>query len=219
VLFEPGEVHGCEPVGKVPLAYRSIVVPDELFSQVVGEALGVSGPHRFKAVVTRDVSLSACMARLYAFAWSEGADPLEEEEALLALLARVARCCEGGRPPSPSPVSATASEAAVARARALVDVAYAAELTLADLAQAAGLSRFALIRAFSDETGLTPHRYLQAVRANRARDLLVAGGAPAEAAARAGFSDQAHMTRVFKSFYGVTPGRYRSAARASREGR
>lgn len=219
VLFEPGEVHGCEPVGKAPLAYRSIVVPDELFSQVVGEALGVPGPHRFKAVVTRDVSLSACMARLYAFAWSEGADPLEEEEALLALLARVARCCEGGRPASSSPVSATASEAAVARARELVDDAYAAELTLADLAQAAGLSRFALIRAFSDETGLTPHRYLQAVRANRARDLLAAGDAPAEAAARAGFSDQAHMTRVFKSFYGVTPGRYRSAARASREGR
>ena len=86
------------------------------------------------------------------------------------------------------------------------------------MAEAAGLSRFALIRAFSDETGLTPHRYLQAVRANRARDLLAAGEVPAEAAVRAGFSDQAHMTRVFKSFYGVTPGRYRSAARPSREG-
>lgn len=219
VLFGPGEVHGCEPVGQAPLTYRSIVVPDELFSQIVGEALGEPAPHRFKTVVARDVSLSACMARLYAFAWSAGADPLEEEEALLALLARVARYCEGGRPATRAATAPTSSEAAVARARARIDEAYAAELTLADLAEAAGLSRFALIRAFSEETGLTPHRYLQAVRANRARDLLAADVDPAEAAARAGFSDQAHMTRVFKSFYGVTPGRYRVDARTSREAR
>ena len=87
------------------------------------------------------------------------------------------------------------------------------------LACCAGVSRYHLIRVFSEETGLTPHRYLQAVRANRARDLLAAGVDPAEVAARSGFADQAHMGRVYKSFYGITPGSYRTAARTRvREG-
>ena len=93
------------------------------------------------------------------------------------------------------------------------------EALWADLACCAGVSRYHLIRVFSEETGLTPHRYLQAVRANRARDLLAAGVDPAEVAARSGFADQAHMGRVYKSFYGITPGSYRTAARTRvREG-
>ena len=73
-----------------------------------------------------------------------------------------------------------------------------------------------LVRAFSARTGLTPHRYLQALRANRARRLIADGLAPSQAAAQSGFSDQAHMTRVFKALFGLTPARYRASVERGR---
>lgn len=220
VLFGPGEVHGCKPMDGTPLVYRSVVVPDGLFAQAFAESLGIASTQgaglgcRFVPVAVRDVVLSACMARLYAFASDDAQhDPLEEEEALWTLLARVTKYCEGVSDRVEASVASSAAN--VARARALLDERFASGITLDELAQAAGVSRYHLIRVFSDETGLTPHRYLQAVRANRARDLLAAGVDPSEAAAQAGFCDQAHMTRVYKSFYGITPGRYRAASRAN----
>ena len=220
VLFGPGEVHGCKPLDDAPLMYRSVVAPVGLLAQAFAESHGIGaaslpdgGPAcRFKSVVVRDVALSACMDRLYAFARADSAhDPLEEEEALWALLAQTARYCESAAAEPPAPEAPSAAN--VARARAYLEERFASCITLDDLACCAGVSRYHLIRVFSEETGLTPHRYLQAVRANRARDLLAAGVDPAEAAARSGFADQAHMGRVYKSFYGITPGSYRTAAR------
>ena len=103
VLFGSGEVHGCKPLDDAPLMYRSVVVPVGLFAQAFAESHGIGaaslpdgGPAcRFKSVVVRDAALSACMDRLYAFARTDSAhDPLEEEEALWALLAQTARYCE-----------------------------------------------------------------------------------------------------------------------------
>lgn len=76
-----------------------------------------------------------------------------------------------------------------------------------------------LIRVFFEEAGFAPHRCLQAVRANRARDLPAAGVDPTEAAARSGFADQEHLGRACKSFYGIIFGSCRTAARTRvREG-
>lgn len=189
VLFGSGEVHGCKPLDDAPLMYRSVVVPVGLFAQAFAESHGIGaaslpdgGPAcRFKSVVVRDAALSACMDRLYAFARTDSAhDPLEEEEALWALLAQTARYCESEAAEPPAPEAPSAAN--VARARAYLEERFASCITLDDLACCAGVSRYHLIRVFSEETGLTPHRYLQAVRANRARDLLAAGVDPAEVA-------------------------------------
>jgi AraC-like DNA-binding protein len=67
---------------------------------------------------------------------------------------------------------------------------------------------FALLRAFRAETGLPPHAYLNQLRVREARALLDRGVAPAEAAARTGFADQAHLTRHFKRVVGVPPGAF-----------
>ncbi|CAM5537911.1 AraC family transcriptional regulator OS=Streptomyces fumanus OX=67302 GN=GCM10018772_29740 PE=4 SV=1 [Streptomyces fumanus] len=48
-------------------------------------------------------------------------------------------------------------------------------------------------------------------RVERARQLLLAGRAPADVATATGFYDQAHLTRHFKRLVGVTPGRYRTS--------
>jgi transcriptional regulator GlxA family with amidase domain len=71
-------------------------------------------------------------------------------------------------------------------------------LTLAELASAGGVSERTLTRAFGRSTGLTPLRYQQLLRLERAEHL-IGSGATVEAAARdVGFGD-ARMLRRLRS--------------------
>ncbi|WP_344656310.1 AraC family transcriptional regulator [Catenulispora subtropica] len=73
-----------------------------------------------------------------------------------------------------------------------------------------------LIRSFTREYGMAPHRYLTSRRVDLARGLLLAGMPPAEAATASGFWDQSHLARHFKRVVGVSPGRYAGDGRAPR---
>ena len=83
--------------------------------------------------------------------------------------------------------------------------------TLEELAAEVGMGPFALSRAFSSAYGLPPRSYLNQLRVDRARALLVAGRTPSQVAAEVGFTDQAHLSRHFRSRLGVPPGAYRRA--------
>ncbi len=85
-------------------------------------------------------------------------------------------------------------------------------ISLARAAQLLGASPTHLVRAFTREVGIPPHRYLTGRRLDRARRLLLAGNRPAEVAVEVGFHDQAHLTRHFRRMLGVTPGRYAASA-------
>lgn len=76
------------------------------------------------------------------------------------------------------------------------------------LAAEAGLSTFHFVRTFSAAFHATPHQYLQARRAARAKSLLAQRSTPSDAAAAVGLSDQSHLNRWFKRAYGVTPAQY-----------
>jgi transcriptional regulator GlxA family with amidase domain len=86
-----------------------------------------------------------------------------------------------------------------------------AQITLGELAEIEGVSRFQLLRAFVRQTGVTPHAYQMQLRVRLARRLLAAGRLPAAVAAETGFSDQSHLNRVFRRQVGTSPGRYRQA--------
>ena len=62
-----------------------------------------------------------------------------------------------------------------------------------------------LVRAFSREYGMPPHRYLTGRRVDLARRYLLDGCPAAEVAALAGFYDQSHLNRHFRKLLGVTP--------------
>jgi AraC-like DNA-binding protein len=72
-----------------------------------------------------------------------------------------------------------------------------------------------LVRAFSREYGLPPHRYLTGRRVELARRLLLEGVPPADVAVMTGFYDQSHLTRHFKRLVGVSPAYFGRLSSAS----
>ncbi|MEU5549793.1 DJ-1/PfpI family protein [Micromonospora sp. NPDC047793] len=84
----------------------------------------------------------------------------------------------------------------VHRAQDLLDVRFTEPLPLGELAQSAGVSERTLTRLFGAATGLTPLRYQQLLRVERAEHL-IGHGVTVEAAARAvGFADARMLRRL-----------------------
>ena len=84
--------------------------------------------------------------------------------------------------------------------------------TLAQLAGAANLSVNHFIRAFHQQIGVTPHRYVVRRRVERAVALLSRPkNSVAEVADLTGFASPAHFVATFRRMMGVTPGAVRAA--------
>ncbi|WP_033351669.1 GlxA family transcriptional regulator [Kitasatospora aureofaciens] len=85
---------------------------------------------------------------------------------------------------------------AVHRVQDLIDTRFTTRLSLTDLAATAGVSERTLTRRFTAATGLTPLRYQQELRLERAEHL-IAHGATTQAAAHAvGFQDARMLRRL-----------------------
>jgi AraC family transcriptional regulator len=96
------------------------------------------------------------------------------------------------------------------RAKELIQARLDTEVSVAELASECRISRSHFARAFKDTTGISPHRWLQACRVDRAKTLLLESRLPLTAiAARCGFADQSHFSRVFSKWVGVTPSAWR----------
>jgi AraC-like DNA-binding protein len=73
------------------------------------------------------------------------------------------------------------------------------------LAEETGWSRQRLWSRFRVQVGLSPKHAARLVRFDHAARLLAVGTPPAEAAARAGYSDQPHLNREVRSIMDTTP--------------
>ena len=82
-------------------------------------------------------------------------------------------------------------------------------ISLADMADAAGLSRMHFAAQFREATGCRPHEYLLQHRIERAKQMLVGTDTTlVEVALSVGFQTQSHFSTVFKRLAGDTPARW-----------
>jgi AraC-like DNA-binding protein len=91
------------------------------------------------------------------------------------------------------------------RLRDVLDAHVPDGITLEDAAKVVHAHPAHLVRAFSREYGMPPHRYLTGRRVDLARRFLLDGHPTAEVATLAGFYDQSHLNRHFRKMLGVTP--------------
>jgi AraC-like DNA-binding protein len=86
--------------------------------------------------------------------------------------------------------------------------------TLNVLAQIGGLSPFHFHRLFRACYGKTLKRVNTELQVEHAKELMLQGVPALEAAARAGFANQSHLTSRFKLIYGIPPGAWLRRNRA-----
>ena len=205
-VLEPEAVHTGMAAVPEGWAYKVLYIEPRLVHDWA-ERDGCA-PRAARWVVFRDRALRSALERAHAALAAEPAGDLAVDEAVLHAVAALRPHLQPG---PPARGRDRAEHAAVRRARRHLSERWDQRVTLAELAAAAGLSRFELVRRFREQNGVTPHAFQSNLRVDHARRLLAAGEAPAAVAAACGFADQPHLTRVFKRAVGVSPGRYARA--------
>ncbi len=167
-------------------------------------------PDRFNVA---DPELQALAHTLRQVATTDADDPLYLQTALQSIVVRLLR--RHGATPPPSPDEADGlSRARLHRIQRYVHAHLDADLSLDDLAEEVGLSKYHFSRRFKQRTGQSPYQFVIYERVRRARHLLRETTRPlAQIALDVGFNSQSHFTRTFKRHAGATPGTYRAAWR------
>ena len=195
VLVPAGCVHACNPLPDAAWSYQMLHL-DAQWLQAHAPA-----PDGDTATVLHCPLLYAQFCAMHALL-SSTAGAGEKNAALLAFLGACASARADLLPSERKPVPRQL-------APVLATLQAQPSASLRQLAEAAGLSPYQLIRAFRAATGMTPDAYQLNAHVNRARSRLQAGMALAQLAHELGFADQSHLQRVFKAHAGITPGRYR----------
>jgi AraC-like DNA-binding protein len=214
MAFNPDDPHDGWAADRLGFTYRMVHIGPELVAAVLADLAGrPAGLPLFADPVVSDTDLAWRVRALHR-ALLGGASALRRDE----LLAAAVRSAVGRAAVRSGPAAVTAADAGLAgtrlvarRARELISASYLDDITASDLAVATGRSRFTVHRAFTHVYGIAPSDYQRQLRLRAARRLISQGRPLSEAAAEAGFADQAHLSRWFSRCYGVTPGDYQRA--------
>jgi AraC-like DNA-binding protein len=204
ITVNPGEVHDGMPIGDGGRSWRMLYFEPSIIGDAVRDMReGNPGTPEFIRPVISDTRVSNAFHSLFSVLAQNCSCGLGREELLLQLLPSIVRERDQYR--------TGLASTSIGRAKEFIDDDPTAPVTLAQLGQASGLSRFQVLRGFAKATGFTPQAYLMQRRLDLARRLIAKGTALADAAAASGFADQSHMTRLFVRKYGISPGAYSAA--------
>ena len=201
MAFNPDDPHDGHAASAGGFTYRMVHVWPSFFTETPLPL--------FRTPVVDDPAAAAALRRLFA-ALTGPATALERHDRLVRASRLLVRHASSSASASASALAAAPARPVhiAATVRTLIHDRVSADVTADDLAAAAGCSRYTAYRAFVTAYGLAPSDYQRQLRIRMARRLLVSGVTPAQAAAEAGFADQAHLTRWFRRYYGVTPAAY-----------
>lgn len=203
ILFNPRDNHYCAPVNGELLDYRAVNIKPEVMSRAVKEITGEAYMPYFTQNLVYKSDIAQSVQDLYQAVLSN-APLLEKEENLFFLLDQILR-----------EYASDFESADVLRPNRQIrslcqymEEHFAENVTLDDLLSMTDFGKSYLLRSFTRQTGVSPYRYLQTIRLDKAKRFLEEGIAPIDAAGMAGFSDQSHFTHFFKEFIGLTPKQY-----------
>ncbi|MBO6949186.1 MAG: helix-turn-helix transcriptional regulator [Rhodospirillales bacterium] len=184
----------------------AVSVSKDLVREAAGEMNGTS-PLPDEAFVT-DASTGAIMLAntiRAALAGDAVPDPLGLEQDLMDVVA----LWWGASPASSTPAAARIAPNRLRRVTDYVEENLSSRISLQDMADISGLSRFHFAKAFKQTTGTAPYRYVHARRIAYAGQLLRGDVPLSRIAYMAGFSSQAHFQTAYRKAMGLTPAAYR----------
>jgi AraC-like DNA-binding protein len=200
-VVNPGEAHTG---GGESMAYWNLMPSDALLSQVFPN----TAPDALflHAAVVADRPTVAAVQQLFR-AFSSPRSALAREQAavdgLVALFRTTGQLHAEDIRRDPVPRAARL-------AQEFIEAHVEEPIPLARLADEVHLSLFHFCRVFEAAFGMPAAAYVRSQRVKRAAHHISMGASLADAAARCGFADQAHMTRQFRAVLGVTPAQWRA---------
>ncbi len=205
-IADPGEVHNGFSVSSQGWQYRMFYLKSGHLDRICDEIVDKKQPMPFfKRGVIKDGWFAKSLLQLHKDFNNPGISLLEKESRFYALIAKFLM---KHAKTSIAPISSGSEQLAVSKAKQFIEAHYESNISLSDLSRVVELSRYYFLRVFKNETGLTPHAYLNQIRIERAKKLINANNPIIETAYSTGFFDQSHLNRVFKKIYGITPGQY-----------
>ena len=205
-VWDPSRAHSGVPYGGVAWEARLMVVEPADLEAIVADPQGAALDLEFSDPCIRDPRLAARLLAVHQ-AMDDDAWTLERQTLLCELLHGLADRSLLSADEVAARRAARTDPALVRACEFLCDN-LALNVTLDELAAAAGVSRFRVVRLFTAGLGMPPHRFHVAQRVKVARRLLERGAEVGETAARTGFFDQSHLHRHFRRSLGTTPREY-----------
>lgn len=203
ILFNPRDNHYCAPVNGELLDYRAANINPEVMLRLAKDIMGKDFTPHFSQNVVYQSDIAQSISTLYS-AIVNDRPKIEKEEALYFLLEQILEeytdSFEEADLSVPNPQIRTLCH--------YMEEHFEENVTLDDLLSMTNFGKSYLLRSFTKQVGVSPYRYLQTIRLDKAKKFLEQGIPPVEAAAMAGFSDQSHFTNFFKEFIGLTPKQY-----------
>ncbi len=203
VLFQPEDNHACVQSDGGTFDYRGFHISKHIMLDLTQEITGKRELPGFSQPVICDEEILWYLRQLHEQIMGDGSD-IEKEETLLLLMSALMQTY--GQPPE---CCGSADTQAIEQACAWMRRHLAERISLDQICENAGCSKSTLLRAFTKAKGITPYRYFETIRMNKAKALLEQGVPPIEVAMQTGFSDQSHFTNCFSSVIGLSPGTYR----------
>jgi AraC-like DNA-binding protein len=205
VVTHPGEIHTGQAAFAKGWTYRTLLPAADWLQQVADELSNhpKALPY-FSSPVIDNALLNRQFIALHHIL-ETSSSTLERESCLIKSMAQLIGGYASNRPL----VRAVGKEhRAVQQVCDYLTAHYRDNIPLSELATLVNLHPLRLLRSFRQQVGLPPHAFLNQVRINQARRLLLSGWSIADTAIETGFSDQSHLHRHFKKMLGVTPGQY-----------
>ena len=203
VLFNPRDSHRCSPRNGEILDYRAVNIPVEVMQNAALEITGQSYTPFFTQNVVYQSDITGALNDLYT-GIVELSSRFEKEEAFFFLLEQIFR--EYSSPFEHCNIVEPDNK--IKSVCTYMEDHFSENISLDDLTVIAGLSKSYFLLLFTKQIGVSPYRYLQSIRIERAKKLLEQGVPAIDTAAMTGFSDQSHFSRFFKEFIGLTPRQY-----------
>lgn len=203
ILFNPHDNHCCAPVNGEILDYRAVNVPADVMQKAALEITGKSFIPHFTQNVVYQSDITQSLGDLYD-AILNHSPRMKREEAFFFLIHQVLK----DYATSFEEADVSRPDSHIQTLCAYMEEHFSQNITLDELLTMTNYGKSYLLRCFTRQVGVSPYRYLQTIRLDRAKKFLEQGIVPVEAAAMAGFSDQSHFTNFFRDFTGLTPKQY-----------
>jgi|HubBroStandDraft_4_1064222.scaffolds.fasta_scaffold130254_2 AraC-like DNA-binding protein len=185
-------------VSILPSALRRLTQSDDFHDGEMRSAMVIERPlcHELLKALAEEVTAPDQRGQLYA------------ETLVLAALLDLMK--HSGALSRVAPVKGGLAPWQLRRVEAMINDRLGEDVSLAELASAANLSKAHFARAFHHSTGMPPHKYQLNARIEHAKRLLRRGDISlTEVGVACGFGAQSQFIRAFNRVIGVTPGVWR----------